>query len=318
VARSFAETGVKKLCSLIQKELMRHQDQKMTFQLKGSWETVDPRVWHNQYIMRANVGLGTGDQGQKIAGITQLMGVQAQAVQMGMATPENLFNSASDLVDALQLGAPERYFTLPQTPPEPKPDPNLALVQGQLELEKAKGQNQVALVQAKQQSDAALAEMKAQLDDAEKQRQAAYERETLLLREQLIDARERDKQQSQIALEQWKYDRQMQFEMWKFTQQLTVQRTTAAEKSQTDAQKEIALNHTILADQQGNVAQVPNDFVKQHMDNAEADRQRQHEAAMQAREHQHEAVQKEQDRQHQAAQAAAAQQQAADEAGTTE
>jgi len=324
VARSFAETGVKKLFSLIQKEMMRHQDQRMTFQVNGNWTDVDPRVWHNQYIMRANVGLGTGDQGQKVAGLMQLGQVQQALLPMGMVTPENMFNSASDLVDALQLGVPERYFTplQPGQQPPQKPDPNMALVQGQLALEQAKGQNQLQLAAAKQQGDQALAEMKAQLDDAEKQRQAAYERETLLLREQLIDARERDKQQSQIALEQWKYERNMQFEMWKFAQSLTAQRTAAAEKSQTDAATEIAMNHTILADVQGNQAAVPNDLIQQHMDNAEAERQRQHEAQLQANQHAHDAVQAHQDRVHQAAQQQAAQeaaaQQAADNAGTKE
>lgn len=316
VARSFAETGVKKLCTLIQKELMKHQDQRMTFQLRGSWETVDPRVWHNQYIMRANVGLGTGDQGQKVAGLMQLGQVQQALLPMGMVTPENLFNSASDLTDALQLGVPERYFTAlqPGQQPPQKPDPNMALVQGQLQVENAKAQGQLQLAQQKQQNDAALEQMRAQLEDAQKQRQEAYERETLMLKEQLIDARARDEFQQKLAWEQYKFEQTQQLEREK----IAATRVGNAEKNGVDAATEIAMNNAILADSEGNVAHIPNDLIQQHMENQENERQRQHEMQLQQSQQQHEAVQSDADRAHQAAQQQAAQEAANQQQGTAE
>lgn len=320
VARCFAETGVKKLCSLIQKELMRHQDQRMTFQVNGEWTDVDPRVWHNQYILRANVGLGTGDQGQKVAGLMQLGQVQQALLQMGMVTPENMFNSASDLVDALQLGSPDRYFTplQPGQQPPQQPDPNMALVQGQLEVEKAKAAGQIQLAQAKQQSEAAQAQLEAQLKDAQVQRQEAYERETAMLKEQLIDARERDQFQQKLMWEQYKFEQQMQVEREK----IAATRVGNAEKNGIDAATEVAMNNTILSDAEGNAAHISNDVLNAHMQNQENERQRQHEANQAALQRAHDAQQADNDRAHQAAQQQAAQeaaaQQAANQPGTSE
>lgn len=91
IARTFAETGVKDLCRLIQRELIKHQDKSLGFELDGQWVDIDPRVWKNQYSMRATVGLGTGDRGRMVNQTLQLLTVQQQAFQAGLVTPQNLY-----------------------------------------------------------------------------------------------------------------------------------------------------------------------------------------------------------------------------------
>jgi hypothetical protein len=54
-----------------------------------------------------------------------------------MVTPSNVFNTVSDLVEALGFRSPEQYFTDPLTvdPPEPIPDPAAEAVKAASEVE---------------------------------------------------------------------------------------------------------------------------------------------------------------------------------------
>lgn len=242
IARGFAEGGVKSLCKLIQKVLMQHQDQAMVFQLEGSWVTVDPRVWTNQYTMSVTVGLGTGDQGKKAAQLTQLMGIQQQLLPLGIATPQNIFNAATTLVESLQCGDPTQYFTLPQPhpPAAPPPDPNMVMVQGQLQIEAKKAQDaqDLAVLKAKMQQETDAA------NNQSKNQQA-------ILHEQLLDKRTQD--QSVI---------QMAWEREKFYAQLAATRDAAAEKAGVDAQTEVALNTAVVHDLNSQqIAQIPTEHL---------------------------------------------------------
>lgn len=246
IARTFAETGVKALFRLIQKILMNYQDQAMTFQLNGSWVDVDPRVWKNQYTMKADVGLGTGDRGRRVAQLMQLLGIQQQGMEIGLATPANLYHTATELVAALQLGSPQQYFTLPtpQAPQPPKPDPQMLLVQGQLQIENAKvqGQQQIdsAKIQAQMVADEREAQLKAQL---------ANQHETLL------DQRERDATQLQIAADRAQQQEQQAWEREKFYAQLAATREGNALKAGvTSPAVEIGMNRAIQGDQQSTEA----------------------------------------------------------------
>lgn len=284
IARCFGETGIKRLCMLIQKELAQHQDQSMVFQVSDDeWVDVDPRVWHNEYIIKPNVGLGTGDRGKRVQQILQLMGVQAQSVQAGLCTPENLFNSASDLVDAIQLGKPNRYFTLPD-PNAPKapppPDPNMVLVQGQLQIESQKAKD-------KQNLD----EMNAMIASQQADREFSH------------------KQQ----LEQMKYQQQdewntkkLAWEQQKFYDGLTAQREEAALRASSTTQMEAQMRAQTIADSKSTA------MAQMHVDSAHQDADRQHAADQAELDRQHVAEQAQADRE------AAAQQQANQPIGTTE
>lgn len=293
IARSFGETGIKELCALVQRELKNHQDANMSFQVDGSWVDVDPRVWHNQYIIKANVGLGTGDRTRKVQQILQLMGVQQQAVQAGLVTPENLYNTASDLVDAMQLSQPSRYFTPvdPNAPkPPPPPDPQMVLVQGQLQIEKQKADD-------KRQTD----QLEAQLKGQQAQQDAQFKIQELTVREQMMDARSRDQQNAQLA-----------WEREKFYAQLASQETAAALKAQADGATAVATNNAIVTDMNTQQqVQIPIEAAltarQQDLDSAHQDADRQHAAQQANADRQHSAQQAELDRQQQAEQAAAAQ-----------
>jgi hypothetical protein len=159
IARIFAETGVKDLFILIQKLLAQYQDRAMTMKLRGEWVDVDPRAWKNDYAMTVNVGLGTGDKTKAIQHVTMLGQAQAQALQIGVATPTNIYNTLSKLPPLLGYKNAEEFFTDPskQPPQQPKPDPKLQQIQ-------AKGQQDMQIEQMRQQFDSQKAQSDQQLE----------------------------------------------------------------------------------------------------------------------------------------------------------
>lgn len=274
IARLFGEGGVKDLCTLVQKTLMRYQDKKMTFQLEGKWVDVDPRVWKNKYTMKCTVGLGTGDQSAIIQQIMALLGVQQQAVATGMVTLPNLYQSFSDLVRAMQRGDPSNYFTPPQPGqqmPSP-PDPQMEAVK-----------STAALQQQKQQYDQQRDAQKAQNDKENDIRQSNLQMQQTLLREELLDKREREQFLMKHQWEQQQFEQNQKWEREKFYTQMAVQTNQAAMKAGVDAQTAATGDQIILQDlESGQSVQMPVDSLHairdQNFEAQQADLDRTHEA----------------------------------------
>lgn len=200
IARTFAETGVKDLCRLIQKLLCKYQDKAMTFELNGNWVDVNPRVWNNQYSMKANVGLGTGDQTVRVQNL-QLIGTAQQAgATIGISSPQLMYNTACELIDALNMGDPSQFFVAPpDTPPQAPPNPDMVKVQGQLQLEQAKAKDAHDLAILKAQLDAQNEDKRqqVQMQIEQNKQNREYERQAKLDAEN--QAWEREKFYAQIA-----------------------------------------------------------------------------------------------------------------------
>lgn len=241
IARTFAEGGVKELVRLIQRVLMKHQDQHMVFELDGKWADVDPRVWHNQYNMRVTVGLGTGDMGEKVAMMQQFLQVCQVLIQGGfgaIVTPQNIYAAVKELVMAMQIGEPDQFVTQPPPPgppAPPPPNPEVLAVQQQGQLEAAKFAHQ-------QQLDA----QQFQFDSAMEDKKLQGMHEQAIIKAQLEDKRQRDQFESQMA---WNREQ--------FYANLAQKREAAALQAGVDAQTEVAMNHVIMSDAEGNTYHVP-------------------------------------------------------------
>lgn len=188
VARTFAEAGGLRDLMLLVHELMRkHATKPMIIRLRNQWVPIDPRSWKTRYDMTISVGLGTGNREQQMANISQILLAQQQAIQIGVATPENIYNALAKFTEAAGFKAPENFFTNPSTQPPkpPAPDPKMLEAQAKLQLEQAK-------LQADQQKS--MADM--QIKQAEAQQSMAIEQAKLEL--------EAEKMKHQMALEQFK------------------------------------------------------------------------------------------------------------------
>jgi hypothetical protein len=171
IARIFAETGIRDLFSLLHATIRKHGQKPQTVRLRNQWVTVDPRGWSARNDMTIQVGLGSGGKSERLSQLMALIGLQKEALAGGLTqlvTPQNLYNSAKELVNLIDLKTVEPYFTDPRQAPPPAaagtPDPAQAAVQAQLALQQAQTQAALAVQDRKIAGEIAVAERKAELE----------------------------------------------------------------------------------------------------------------------------------------------------------
>lgn len=185
IARIFAETGVKRAFRLILSLVSRHQNRERIIKLRNNWVAMDPREWSEELNMRVSVGLGTGDKAEQMTNALALLELQKQAIEFGFATPQNLFETAEILVNAMGLKGADRFFTLPQ-------DPQAASQPGVPGLAGAMGQQEDATrAMLEQQAMATQSQvaMQAQAVEADMQSRMAQQSHELQLKERELQHR---------------------------------------------------------------------------------------------------------------------------------
>lgn len=203
IARSFAEVGMRDLVLLMHELIRKHSDKETTIRLRGQWVQVDPRQWKTRFDMRINVGLGTGNREAKMAQLMQIMQIQREAFQIGVATPENVYNAASRLAEEAGFKSAGQFFSLPQ-PQQPQPDPKVQIEQAKLQIEQQKTQMQMQADQAKVQMDMQASQAKAQADAQLAQQKLVQDAE-LAKQKMLIEMElQREKMLAEIQIEREK------------------------------------------------------------------------------------------------------------------
>lgn len=134
--RIFAETGIKQLMRKVHRLMRENMDKEKTIRIRGKWVAVNPMEWRDRANLTVNVGLGTGDKERQMGILLEILGIQKEALQIGLATPQNIYNALEKLTETAGLKGPERYFTNPanQQPQQPQPDPMQEAMQQQLAL----------------------------------------------------------------------------------------------------------------------------------------------------------------------------------------
>lgn len=147
IARIFAETGIKSLFLHIHELVLKHQDKAEIVKLRNTWVQIDPRSWRNRHDMTVNIGLGIGTKDQNLRSIAQIAEAQEKLAALGlgvMVTPQNAYNTVSELVKNANYKDPSFFFTDPSTlPPEAfqadeGPDPQMEAIKAQMQIEMAK------------------------------------------------------------------------------------------------------------------------------------------------------------------------------------
>jgi hypothetical protein len=162
-ARTMAETGVKSLFKGILHLVTKYDNKPRIVRLRNDFVPIDPREWTSEYDVVVQVGLGTADDEQKIAFLTQIAAKQEQILmQLG---PNNPVVSMAQYVNTLRSIAEiggfkdaDMFFSSPQQiqmqqqqqqQQPPQPDPAIAMKQQQMEAE-------LALKREKMQADIQL------------------------------------------------------------------------------------------------------------------------------------------------------------------
>jgi hypothetical protein len=176
VARTIAETGMKRLFQGILYLICQHQTKVRMVQLRNKWVAIDPRYWNSNMDVSVNVALGTTDVDNKIQA---LMGVaqkqefilQTLGADNPLVKPNQYSNTLQKLVELLGFKNTTSYFTpIPAgyQPPKPQtpPDPNQMLAQVQAQ--------QIQASMINEQKKLEFEGQKALMEDArEKERMAA-------------------------------------------------------------------------------------------------------------------------------------------------
>lgn len=186
-ARIFAETGFKQLLRGLRRLIVEHQPRARMVRIRGKYVEVDPRTWDTDRDVRVNVALGLGFADQKVEVLTAILQDQKEWLTQAPGNPlVGLDNYRATVARILKLrgypNADEFYRPIPpgyEPPPPPPAPPDPAAVVAQAE---------VARTNADIQRHEAEFQLKGE-EFKEKQRE-----------NDMLDAREREKTQADIAL----------------------------------------------------------------------------------------------------------------------
>jgi hypothetical protein len=144
VARIFAETGVKDLFLLVHELVRKHSNREEIFRLRQKWVAVDPRTWETRKDMTVSVGLGTGNKDQMLQHLQTILLAQQQAIQIGVATPKNIYNALVKLTQNAGFKEPEEFWTDPeaQNAQGQQKGPSDAEIKAQSDMQQAQMDNQ--------------------------------------------------------------------------------------------------------------------------------------------------------------------------------
>jgi hypothetical protein len=149
VARSLSD-GVRDLFLLLHQITLKNATKAEKVRLSNEWVPIDPREWVRRSNLSVQVALGAGSKEMQTQQLQQLMAMQMQLLPVGMVKPENLYNTASRLTQAMGFRSPEEFWTDPSKQPPQPPPPN-----PQIEAEKIKAQAQMQIKGAEMQAQAA-------------------------------------------------------------------------------------------------------------------------------------------------------------------
>ena len=172
--RTIAETGVKEAMIKAHRQIKEHQDKAKMLRIRGKWIETNPTDWRDRVNVTVNVGLGFNNNEKQIAVLMQMLGIQKEAMPLGLSTPENIFNSLEQLAEASGLKQAGRYFTNPadQPPQQPQEDPMVTLAKQQLEQQGQKNQADFQLKAMKDKRELDIKEGQAKNDAVLKSVQA--------------------------------------------------------------------------------------------------------------------------------------------------
>lgn len=186
IARTFAETCVKRLMRLVYRAIKRNATGPIKYHAgNDDWAECDPTKWPDDMHLVTNVALGTGNKQQEmqnlmLIGQAQEKLILAQGGPNGdLVKPAHIANTARKLVEAAGFKGSSAFLASPKeieqaqaNPKPPPPNPEMQKVQMQAEAKKAELAMQAQHDQAKLQQESQMAQMRLQADIALK-REAA-------------------------------------------------------------------------------------------------------------------------------------------------
>ena len=205
MARNLAEGGMRQMFTLMLKVMHENVEEQQMMRIAGTdYVPVDPRSWNVTMDVTVNVGLGTGQEEQKLAALMQAFQVQQQILgqygpQNGIVTLTQVRNTLADMMALNGIRNSTRYFN----PMNPQTEQQLIQQQQQAAQQQQQGQQGDPQAQAYLQAEQMKAQAKAQTDMAKMQAQMQKDQFKLQLEAQKAaadDDRERDKMDQDLLV----------------------------------------------------------------------------------------------------------------------
>ena len=151
IARTFAETGFKRLFVDVHRDLRKGPMRKIAVRLRNQWVEVDPRTWKTRADMSVNVGLGTGDRDIQFERLGMILTKQEQGMAAGLVEPRHIHHTLSKMLEMSGFKDVEAFF--PEPPPGPLQQeqgesPEAMLAQVEMQKTQAKTQTDMAKIQS--------------------------------------------------------------------------------------------------------------------------------------------------------------------------
>jgi len=203
MARNLAEGGMRQMFTLMLKVMHENVEEQQMMRIAGAdYVPVDPRSWNVTMDVTVTVGLGTGQEEQKLAALMQAFQVQQQILgqygpQTGIVTLTQVRNTLADMLALNGIRNSTRYFN----PMNPQVEQQLIMQQQQAAQQQ--GQQGDPQAQAYLQAEQMKAQAKAQTDMAKMQAQMQKDQFKLQLEAQKAaadDDRERDKMDQDLLV----------------------------------------------------------------------------------------------------------------------
>tara|TARA_B100001248_G_C27397272_1_gene466507 strand:+ start:1839 stop:3890 length:2052 start_codon:yes stop_codon:yes gene_type:complete len=193
-ARNMAETGVKSLYKGLLHLVTKFDNKPRIVRLRNTFVPIDPREWTSEFDVVVQVGLGTADDEQKIAFLTQIAAKQEQIlVQMGANNPlvsmEQYVNTLRSIAEIGGFKDADLFFNNPQqiamsqaqqaqqAQQPPQPDPATIQAQAEIELKKQEAEADIALKREKMMMEIELQREKMQMEMQLRQQELQMESE---------------------------------------------------------------------------------------------------------------------------------------------
>lgn len=240
ISRNFAE-GFTELFKLVLKLICQHQDKKAQVRLSNGWVDIDPREWRNQFDVSINVGIGLGNKDQKVNHLMALLAQQEKVFPLGIANPQGIYQSSSELARLLGFKNGDKFFSDPaKSPPAPPPPPDPAQMQMQAEQQKTHMQMQAS--KEKHMMDMQMRERELQQEAMLRERELQLEAQ----KQQAQSQNDMQERQHKAQLDAQLAQQRMEFERWKAQLEaetrMMVARIAAEAKMQPQAQLDACMD----------------------------------------------------------------------------
>lgn len=242
ISRNFAE-GFTELFKLVLKLICQHQDKKAQVRLSNGWADIDPREWRNQFDVSINVGIGLGNKDQKVNHLMALLAQQEKVFPLGIANPQGIYQSSSELARLLGFKNGDKFFSDPaKNPPAPPSPPPPDPLQMQMQAEQQKTQMQMQASKEKHVMDMQMRERELQLEAMLRERELQLEAQ----KQQAQSQNDMQERQHKAQLDAQLSLQRMEFERWKAQLEaetrMMVARIAAEAKMQPQVQQDACMN----------------------------------------------------------------------------